>query len=173
MRPEVTGRLIPKSHAGTTIAPLRVSAAGLDLALVVEEDVTQLTWSHECIVGVQAMDDQHGILMDSLNELRLMLLRGADRRAICLQLERLIDFTQMHFQCEEQLLSQQGFPGVNDHQAAHRLLLTKLYGALEQLTHDEFDHFSSVLDFLPGWYLQHLEQLDQPYGIWLNEHGVY
>ncbi len=135
--------------------------------------MTQLTWSHACIVGVQAMDDQHGILMDSLNELRIMLVRGADRRAICLQLERLIDFTQMHFQCEERLLSQQGFPGVNEHQTAHRHLLTKLYAALEQLNHDELVHFSSVLEFLPGWYLDHLEQLDQPYGIWLNEHGVY
>ncbi len=43
--------------------------------------MTLLTWSHECLVGVQAMDDQHGILMDTLNELRVMLLHGSDRRA--------------------------------------------------------------------------------------------
>ena len=66
----------PKSHAGTTIAPLRVSAARLDLPLVVEVAVTLLKWSHECIVGVEAMDDQHGILMDTLNEVRTSLRPG-------------------------------------------------------------------------------------------------
>jgi hemerythrin len=135
--------------------------------------VTLLTWSHECIVGVEAMDDQHGILMDTLNEIRNTLVHGVDRRAICLQFERLIEFTQMHFQCEEHLLQQQGFPGVVEHQTAHKHLLARLYAALEQLKDDDFVHFSSLLGFLPAWYLEHVEQLDRPYGIWLNERGVY
>jgi hemerythrin-like metal-binding protein len=141
--------------------------------LFVEVVVTLLTWSHECIVGVEAIDDQHGILMDTLNELRVMLLRGTDRRGVSLQLERLIDFTQMHFQSEEKLLLQQGFPGINDHRTAHHHLLAKLYEALEQINHQEVLHFPSLLGFLPSWYLDHVETLDQPCGAWLNQHGVY
>jgi hemerythrin len=141
--------------------------------LVAEANVTLLTWSHECIVGVQAMDDQHGILMDTLNELRLMLVRGADRRDISLQLERLIEFTQMHFNSEEQLLLQQGFPGANEHTNAHQALLARLYSALEHVNREETLHFSSLLEFLPAWYLDHVEQLDRPYGSWLNERGVF
>ena len=143
------------------------------LGSVAEDDVTSLTWSHECIVGVQAMDDQHGILMDTLNELRRMLVKGAERRNICLQLERLIDFTQMHFHSEEQLLRQHGFPRTDEHRNAHHALLTRLYKALENLNREEIIHFSSVLQFLPAWYQEHVEQLDQPYGIWLNDHGVF
>ena len=143
------------------------------MPLFAEVNVTLLTWSHECIVGVEAMDDQHGILMDTLNELRISLIQGADRRAICLQLERLIEFTQMHFQCEELLLQRQGFPGAKEHETAHKQLLAKLYAALEQLNHNDFVQFSSLLEFLPGWYLEHIEQLDRPYGVWLNERGVY
>jgi hemerythrin len=138
-----------------------------------EVGVTLLTWSHECIVGVEAMDDQHGILMDTLNVLRLSLLHGSDRRAICLQLEHLIEFTRMHFECEELLLQHQGFPGADEHQRAHKHLLARLYTALEELNHDDFVQFSSLLDFLPAWYLEHVEQLDRPYGKWLNERGVY
>lgn len=135
--------------------------------------MTLLTWSHECIVGVQAMDDQHGILMDTLNELRAMLLRGTSRRDVSLQLERLIEFTQMHFQSEEQLLLQQGFPGAEEHRKAHQHLLTRLYTALEQVNRDEPIRLSSLLEFLPAWYLEHVEQLDQPYGVWLNQRGVF
>jgi hemerythrin-like metal-binding protein len=163
----------PKSHPGPTLAPLRPPAAALDLPLVAEVKVTLLTWSHECIVGVQAMDDQHGILMDTLNELRLMLLRGATHRDVCLQLQRLIEFTQMHFQCEEQLLRQEGFPAVNEHRAAHQHLLSRLFAALEKATRDEIVSLNSLLEFLPSWYIEHVEQLDQPYGAWLNDRGVF
>jgi len=135
--------------------------------------VTLLMWSHECIVGVQAMDDQHGILMDTLNELRLMLLSGAPRRVVCLQLERLIEFTQAHFQSEELLLQQQGFPAVEEHRTAHQHLLARLYTALEQANRDEAVRLNSLLEFLPSWYLEHVEQHDQPYGAWLNDRGVY
>jgi hemerythrin len=163
----------PKTHKRYPLAPLRLFSARLCLALVAEECVTALTWSHECIVGVQAMDDQHGILMDTLNELRRMLVKGAERRNICLQLERLIDFTQMHFHSEEQLLRQHGFPRTDEHRNAHNALLARLYKALENLNREETIHFSSVLQFLPAWYQEHVEQLDQPYGVWLNEHGVF
>ena len=143
------------------------------LPLIAEANVTLLTWSHDCIIGVQAMDDQHGILMDTLNELRRMLVRGTNRRDISLQLERLIEFTQMHFHSEEQLLQQQGFPGFDEHRTAHHALLARLYTALEQVNRDEPVHFSSVLEFLPSWYHEHVEEVDQPYGQWLNERGVF
>ena len=119
------------------------------------------------------MDDQHGVLMDTLNELRRMIVRGSDRREISVQLERLIEFTQMHFHSEEQLLEQHRFPGTGEHRDAHRALLSRLYSALEHVNREEPVHFSAVLEFLPAWYQEHVEQVDQPYGQWLNEHGVY
>ena len=33
-----------------------------------EAHVALLTWNHACMIGVRAMDDQHGILMDTLND---------------------------------------------------------------------------------------------------------
>jgi hemerythrin len=119
------------------------------------------------------MDDQHGILMEALNQLRLSLLRGAKYRDLRLQLQRLVEFTQMHFQCEEQLLRQQGYPGVDEHRKAHQGLLDRLYKALEESNRNEVIHWNSMLEFLPSWYLDHVEQLDQPYGVWLNERGVF
>jgi hemerythrin len=143
------------------------------LPLIAEANVTLLTWSHDCIIGVQAMDDQHGVLMDTLNELRRMLVRGTNRRDICLQLERLIEFTQMHFHSEERLLKQQDFPGVEEHRTAHNALLARLYTALEQVNREDPVHFSSLLEFLPAWYHEHVEEVDQPYGQWLNDRGVF
>lgn len=59
--------------------------------------MTLLTWNHACSVGVRAMDDQHGILMDAINALRLALVRGAGRETISQLLDEFIEFSRMHF----------------------------------------------------------------------------
>jgi hemerythrin len=135
--------------------------------------VTLLTWRHECSVGVAAIDDQHGILMDTLNELRVMLVNGRDRREICEQFDRLIDFTRMHFHSEEQLLEQQGFPGLSEHRAAHQHLLNQIQSRLDHARHTVDMELRPLLHFLRTWYIDHIESLDQQYGIWLNERGVF
>ena len=80
-----------------------------------EAHVALLTWNRACTVGVRAMDDQHGILMDTLNELRLAAVRGSGREQVSEVLDRLIEFTRMHFWSEEQLLEQYGFPSLAEH----------------------------------------------------------
>jgi hemerythrin len=135
--------------------------------------VTLLTWRHECSVGVAAIDDQHGILMDTLNELRVMLVNGRDRREICEQFDRLIDFTRMHFHSEEQLLEQQGFPGLSEHRAAHQHLLNQIQSRLDHARHTVDMELRPLLHFLRTWYIDHIESLDQQYGNWLNARGVY
>jgi hemerythrin len=135
--------------------------------------VTLITWSSACTIGVKAMDDQHGILMDTMNELRLTLVRGNDRKQIDEQFERLIEFTRMHFKSEEQLLEQHGFPGLLEHRAAHRLLMDQIMKTIDRAEHAEYAEIHSLLCFLRNWYLDHIEQVDQEYGAWLNERGVY
>jgi hemerythrin len=135
--------------------------------------VTLLTWSHECIVGVKAMDDQHGILMDTMNELRHILVRGKDRRRICEQLEQLIVFTQMHFENEELLLEMHSFPGLLEHRDAHRHLLVQIQAKLEYARHCDDVALQPLLHFFRNWYRDHIDGLDQQYGPWLNARGVY
>jgi len=85
-----------------------------------------LPWNRACVVGIQAMDDQHAIVMDTMNELRLALVRGAKPEPADELLKRLIEFTRMHFWSEEQLMEQTGFPGLAAHRAAHHSLLAQM-----------------------------------------------
>ena len=134
--------------------------------------MTLLTWNHECIVGVKAMDDQHGIIMDTLNDLRKMIVEGRDRKAICDQLDRVIAFSQAHFQSEEHLLEKQGYPALREHREAHQRLLIRLQEAAEHAKHSENGEIQSLFHFLRNWYSEHIEQLDRQYGPWLNARGV-
>jgi hemerythrin len=134
--------------------------------------VTLLTWNHACTIGVRAMDDQHAVLMDTLNELRLTLVHGGGREQVGEVLVRLIDFTRMHFSCEERLLEAHGYPGIELHREAHRRLMIELESVAQRAAHQDELHMRALLLFLRDWYLSHVADLDSEYGTWLNERGI-
>jgi hemerythrin len=134
--------------------------------------VTLLNWSHACAVGVLAMDDQHGILMDTLNELRLALVRGRGHEQVSQVMERLLDYTRLHFASEEQLMERSGFPGLSAHRAAHRDLIKIIHSAAYHLQHGEGVRLRPLLNGLRNGYLEHIESVDRQYGPWLNAQGV-
>lgn len=132
-----------------------------------------LAWSHACVVGVQAMDDQHGILMETVNELRVQLLHGAAREKVSAQLERLIEFTGMHFNCEESLLERHGYPDLTAHCAEHQQLMNKIRQSLDRVQHGHDGDLQPLINSLHYWYLDHVENQDRNYGEWLNAKGIY
>ncbi len=118
------------------------------------------------------MDDQHGILMDTMNELRLAIVRGCGREEMSRILDRLIQFALMHFQSEERLLERTGFPGLTAHRLAHQSLLRQLRDTAQRALHCEDVPMHSLLYSMRDGYLEHLEGPDQLYGPWLNARGV-
>jgi len=134
--------------------------------------VSLLTWNHACTVDVRAMDDQHGILMDTINELRLALVRGGGREQACALLDQLIEFTRMHFWSEEKLMEEARFPGLPVHRIAHQRILAEMLQSAHCLQHGEGMQPRAMLVALRDGYIDHIEGLDREYGPWLNERGV-
>ncbi len=118
------------------------------------------------------MDDQHGILMDTMNELRLTVVRGAPREVVNEVLDRLIEFTRMHFWSEEQLMEQQEFPGLAEHRADHQRILAQILQSTHRAHHGEKLQMRPLLCFLRESYAEHIEGMDREYGPWMNERGV-
>jgi hemerythrin len=118
------------------------------------------------------MDDQHGILMDAMNELRLALVRGRGHGEVSELVNRLIEFTRMHFWSEEQLMEQTEFPGLCEHRAEHERLLRQFRESARGAQQGEEVRMRPLLCSLRDGYLAHIEGLDQQYGPWMNERGV-
>jgi hemerythrin-like metal-binding protein len=118
------------------------------------------------------MDDQHGILMDTMNELRLAAVRGWGREQVSEVLDRLIEFTRMHFCSEEHLLEQHDFPGLAEHRIDHQRILAQILQSSHRVQHGEKMQMRPLLCFLRDSYAEHIEGMDREYGPWLNERGV-
>ena len=134
--------------------------------------MTLLTWNHACSVGVRAMDDQHGILMDAINALRLALVRGAGRERISELLDEFIEFARMHFWSEEQLMEQTSFPGLAEHRAEHHSMLAQMLQVAHRVQYGEGVPMRPLLCSLRNGFIEHIESMDRQYGPWLNERGV-
>jgi hemerythrin len=44
---------------------------------------------------------------------------------------------------------------------------------VERVGHTDGVEVPALLNFLRTWYAGHIEGLDQEYGVWLNERGIY
>ena len=131
-----------------------------------------LTWNHACSVNVRAMDDQHAILMDTINELRLVLVHGGGREQVSEHLDRLIEFTRMHFSSEEQLMKQAAFPGLAEHRTQHHRILAELIYAAQCLQRGTELQTRAMLCKLREGYIEHIANLDSEYGPWLNDGSI-
>jgi hemerythrin len=118
------------------------------------------------------MDDQHGILMDTMNELRLAAVRGSSWEQVSELLNRLIQFTRMHSWGEEQLMEQHVFPGLAEHRTEHQRMMAQILQSSHRVRHGEKMQMRPLLCFLRESYAEHIDGVDRAYGTWLNERGV-
>jgi hemerythrin-like metal-binding protein len=132
-----------------------------------------VTWTRASFVGARAMDNEHAIMMDVMNELRLALVHGAEREQANELMNKLIEITGIHFWNEEQLMERYVFPGLAEHRTEHQRILAQLNEYARKPQHGEVVHMSGFLCFLHNWFIDHVEGMDKQYGPWLNQHGVY
>ncbi len=131
-----------------------------------------LTWNHSCTVGVQAIDDQHGILLDALNELRMALLQGAECEHVGKLLTRVADLMRMHCNSEDKLLEQNGYPGLDAHRAEYQRLLGRLTQYEVRFEQRHSDSVYELVEYLRRWFSAHTRLASQTYGPWLQRGAV-
>ena len=118
------------------------------------------------------MDDQHGILMDAINELRLALVRGAGREKICELLDQFIEFSRMHFASEERLMEQVQFAGLAEHRAEHQRILAGIIQSSHRMQYGEEIALRPLLCELHESLIDHIDRLDRLYAPCLAQFGV-
>ena len=128
-----------------------------------------LTWNGKYSVGVEAMDNQHSRLFETLNELHSAMMKGQARAMTGPILSKLLDYTRDHFRSEESAMSAARYPGLQEHHAKHVALTSQVEEFAAR--HEKGDGMLSLelLNFLRDWLTHHIQQEDQKYGPWLNK----
>jgi len=129
-------------------------------------------WNNSYSVGVKAMDTQHTVLFDILNDLHAAMLKGQAQGLTGPLLHKLVSYTQSHFKAEESMMAQAKFPALAAHRARHLDLIAEVEDYVVRFERGEASVNLHLLSFLRDWLTKHIQQSDREYGPWLNDHGV-
>lgn len=96
----------------------------------------RLHWSQTYECGNEEIDQQHRQLFATVNNLLQLDSSNADKKAITAAVEGLLADTVEHFQFEEHILTQIGYPDAPSHLQAHERLLDRANVLLTQFQRD-------------------------------------
>lgn len=122
--------------------------------------MTLLSWTNEYAIGDDLIDGEHQELFRLVNAFHDLWVERHDRRTIAPLLNQLIAYAEMHFQHEEAVMRNAGFPKLAEHQQTHVAMVESIFAlrlAFEQAsTHLEMD----TLKFVKSWLLDHIIRSD-------------
>ncbi|HSV29047.1 MAG TPA: bacteriohemerythrin [Candidatus Omnitrophota bacterium] len=128
-----------------------------------------MTWNESYSVGNAVLDSDHHILMNLLNQLHDALDTGQSRDVVGSVVNVLTEYVEHHFQREEAILAEVGYPTRDDHGAQHRKLEARFRDIRDRWQAGERNALGDeVLDFLQKWLTEHILVTDKAYKPWLE-----
>lgn len=101
------------------------------------------------------MDAQHRKLFVLVNA----LLAATDKFGLIEASENLFTHTREHFDDEERLMRQIGYPDIKNHIEQHNTLMAKLTNVSDMVANYTLD-IKNLESFLSAWLFNHIETLD-------------
>lgn len=129
--------------------------------------VSLVEWTDSMSVGDHHIDEQHQILMDTINQLASAESLN-DRPVLSMIVDELIAYAVFHFHYEEELMEKCGFPLVENHRRAHAAFTEWVSEARDRFHHHRRDLLGErILNFLRDWLRDHIQGEDQKYAPYL------
>ncbi|MGE5503084.1 MAG: bacteriohemerythrin [Actinomycetota bacterium] len=130
-------------------------------------------WTEAMAVGDAALDSDHRIIINLLNQLHDAMETGQSRDVLGSVVKVLAEYTEHHFAREEAAMAACGYPDMESHRREHQALCTKVreiherYLAGERTALDE-----SVVRLLRKWLTDHIQVTDKSYRPWVEQPGA-
>ena len=131
-----------------------------------------LEWKDEFSVSVSALDAQHKKLFTALNELYDAMRDGIGSQVAPGIIKKLVAYAREHFECEEKLMLQVGYPEYNSHKAEHEKFAAETEKLIQQVEAGMTANSVKLLDFLQKWLQTHILTIDKRYTSHLQAAGI-
>lgn len=131
-----------------------------------------ITWTPQLSVGIEEIDSQHKMLVDLLNQLHAAIVEHHAARDAAEILERLVDYTRIHFAVEEALMRVLDYPDYDAHKLEHEKLVEQVYQLRHKVLVEGKPITGELLLFLKRWLTEHILASDQKYAPHLLSRGV-
>ena len=119
-----------------------------------------LSWSNQYLIGNEIIDAEHQELFSLINTFHSLWMEKHARQDIAKVLNQLIVYAQMHFRHEEKIMSDAGYPKLDQHQQIHEAMIDTIF-KLQQSYEDKNLHVEmDTMKFVKSWLIEHILQND-------------
>lgn len=130
-------------------------------------------WHPRLSVNIREIDNQHRKLLELINTLHTKI-EGNDTREVLQEvMDELAQYSIVHFDTEESLMEQYGFPETEAHKEEHEEFKEEVRELLEDLQNERLTMPNRVSLFIKSWIMRHIEGTDKKYSRFFNSKGVY
>lgn len=161
--------------SGISILLPWISLAVLIVVIWASNKITKnryLTWKDSYSVGIESIDNDHKKLLHLINNLQTAVDYKTDKLFEKQTLDEVIDYTHYHFDREEGLMEDNGYPDFVAHKAKHKEMIEKVNEFVLEFETDEEDSIQSLLAYLKSWLINHINGTDKEYSEFLISKGV-
>jgi len=147
-----------RKRLGETKVPIALPVPNKSADLSAEPETRIIEWSEEYSIAVEAIDEDHRILIDLMNRSQQVI--DKDQKALPGILIELIEYTKTHFRREEAIMEVCRYPGFANHQQVHRLLSLQMEEKMHRASQGALSP-QELQTFLNGWITDHIKGMDQ------------
>ena len=130
-----------------------------------------LTWSDQLELGIPSVDKQHHRLVKILNQLDEVVAIGGEPKNIQELIGALIDYTEYHFEHEEQLMQDSAYEQqkYSAHKLEHEAFIQRIKQSQKNVLEDPDSVSNNLIDFLVKWLIDHILFCDKQMALELTQ----
>jgi len=132
-----------------------------------------IRWRADLEIGIEAIDNQHKALVESMNNLLEACAAGKAKQEVGKTLDFLSDYVITHFSYEQEYQRKYAYPGYGDHLKLHQFLLQEV----EELK-KKFEEEGATLHFtiqfnkkIIDWFINHIGKADKDFASYIKSLG--
>jgi len=133
---------------------------------------SEIKWSIDYETGIDEIDEQHHILVNTLNEANELLTKDYSLENLQKITKDLLSYALYHFEEEEELMQTYGYQDelpqdYAKHMTQHRDFSAKVVDVRESLKAGNLIGQDELISFLLSWLLNHIDKTDKKLGKYL------
>jgi hemerythrin len=133
--------------------------------------MTERDWKRDLKLGVPEIDAEHGLQIGLVDALEDAVAQGRERELADGILEKLLDFTNVHFLAEELMMRLHEYPQYEAHIAEHDRLVRELEDLRRSYRAGDRGVTLEVIHQLRSWLRGHIETKDLAFARFLTGRG--
>jgi hemerythrin len=129
----------------------------------------KIVWEARFNLQVDIIDEQHRQLVDLMNRLIDIKQNDQSGEGVVEALGEMTNYLGDHFDTEEQMMIDQGYPEIDSHREEHQNFVAQTAYYIATYRETGVSLKKDILTFLQEWLVDHILKTDQDFGRFLKK----